>query len=227
MAMGVLADVVPAHFTDFYRKVSFGMRAQWVEPGFFDSCHRSRNIATGNHGDDPYLRYLENVATSWTMPGFLHYEDRNSMYFGVETRLPFLDYRLVEFAGALSPHIKMRDCETKHLIRRSLHDIVPHEILSRHRKEPWPAPLGRWLKEPGGILDEAIDKCDKVPFVKPRYVQALIGKYRKTEGVEQTTDVWRLTCMILWYTSIFRRWTDGNCELPFAGGTGLRGWSGS
>ena len=79
----------------------------------------------------------------WTLPGFLHYEDRNAMAFGVETRAPFLDYRLVELLFSLKPEAKVNGGETKYLLRTALRDIVPEEVLDASQKRatppPWPA----------------------------------------------------------------------------------------
>ena len=53
------------------------------------------------------------------LPSLLRYEDRNSMAFSIETRLPFLDYRLVEFAFSLPDEAKLDGTTTKAILRRS------------------------------------------------------------------------------------------------------------
>ncbi len=57
--------------------------------------------------------YLYQIFRSTTLPGLLHYEDRNSMAFSLETRLPFLDYRLVEFVFSLPVEQKIQGGVTK------------------------------------------------------------------------------------------------------------------
>ena len=125
------------------------------------------------------------------------------MFFGVEGRLPFLDYRLVEYAGKLNPEVKMCNSETKHVIRASLRGITPNAILDRHKKQPWPAPIERWLREPGGVLDEVAEKSPTAFFARPSNVRDMIQEYRNGHDGVHMTDVWRMACTILWYCRFF------------------------
>lgn len=69
-----------------------------------------------------------------TLPGLLHYEDRNSMAFGVESRLPFLDFRLVELLIGLGDNYKIVKGETKWVLRQALSKILPDIVLNRQDK---------------------------------------------------------------------------------------------
>ncbi|HEV2106115.1 MAG TPA: asparagine synthase (glutamine-hydrolyzing) [Candidatus Eisenbacteria bacterium] len=81
------------------------------------------------------------------LPGLLRYEDRNSMAFGIETRLPFLDYRLVEMAFALPDETKLAGTTTKAILRRALGDRVPRAVLERRDKMGFETPADVWLRE--------------------------------------------------------------------------------
>jgi asparagine synthase (glutamine-hydrolysing) len=83
-----------------------------------------------------------------SIPALLHYEDRNSMAFSIEARVPFLDYRVVEFALALDPSWKIRDTWTKWVLRKSVSDIVPPSVAWRRSKLGYPTPFARWLRDP-------------------------------------------------------------------------------
>jgi len=80
------------------------------------------------------------------LPHLLHYEDRNSMAFSIETRLPFLDYRLVEFLCKLSPNYKIKDGWTKHILRQSMAGLVPDPIRWRKNKIGFDVPENKWLR---------------------------------------------------------------------------------
>ena len=80
------------------------------------------------------------------LPGLLRYEDRSSMAFGIETRLPFLDYRLVELAFALPDTAKLDGVVTKAVARRALGDRVPASILDRRDKMGFETPTDLWLR---------------------------------------------------------------------------------
>ena len=75
------------------------------------------------------------------LPAILDDEDRNSMASGVESRLPFLDHRVVEFARTLPGEWLCRDGWTKVVLRRALVGLVPEAVLRRPRKLGLPGPL--------------------------------------------------------------------------------------
>ncbi len=80
------------------------------------------------------------------LPHLLRYEDRNSMQHSIETRLPFLDYRLVEAAIAMPLACKIHHGWTKFVLRRALHGILPDEVLWRKTKIGFEAPTATWLR---------------------------------------------------------------------------------
>lgn len=84
------------------------------------------------------LSIAQLVSTS--VPYQLHSEDRNSMLHSIESRLPFLDYRLVEFGVSLPDEYKIREGATKAIVRAALRDVLPAEIVERHDKVGFAAP---------------------------------------------------------------------------------------
>jgi asparagine synthase (glutamine-hydrolysing) len=81
-----------------------------------------------------------------SIPALLHHEDRASMAHSVESRLPFLDYRLVEFSLRCQASLKLRDGWTKWLLRRSLVGMLPEKIRLRKTKLGFNTPEKRWLQ---------------------------------------------------------------------------------
>ena len=75
------------------------------------------------------------------------------MAFSIESRVPFLDYRIVEFAIALNGKYKIRNQWTKWIIRKACKEYLPKEIARRKNKMGFPAPFDRWLRE-GSSRDE-------------------------------------------------------------------------
>jgi asparagine synthase (glutamine-hydrolysing) len=80
------------------------------------------------------------------LPSLLRYEDRNSMAFAIEARLPFLDYRLVEFAFSLPDEDRLDGTTTKAILRRAMADRVPAVVLERRDKMGFETPSDLWLR---------------------------------------------------------------------------------
>ena len=91
-------------------------------------------------------RQLAFDALQRLLPSLLRYEDRNSMAFSIETRLPFLDYRLAEFVFSLPDEEKLDGVTTKAILRRALSDRIPRAVLSRTDKMGFETPADQWLR---------------------------------------------------------------------------------
>lgn len=78
----------------------------------------------------------------------LRYADRNSMAHSVEVRLPFLAHELVEFVFSLPDDLKIRNGWTKYLLRASIDDLLPREIVWRKEKVGYEPPQEEWLRSP-------------------------------------------------------------------------------
>jgi asparagine synthase (glutamine-hydrolysing) len=124
-------------------------------------------------GYDParplWERQLKDV-TFFSLPTLLRYEDRNSMGNSVESRLPFLDFRLVELALALPSALKIRRGFGKWIIRQATREIVVDRIRLARYKQPFDVHLRSWLERGLGEsvrahLSEAVPKTSE--FLAP------------------------------------------------------------
>jgi asparagine synthase (glutamine-hydrolysing) len=73
-------------------------------------------------------------------------QDQMSMAASIESRVPFLDHKLVEFVAKLPPSLKLRGWTTKYILRKAMEDILPQEILHR-KKMGFPVPLREWFRK--------------------------------------------------------------------------------
>ena len=90
------------------------------------------------------------------LPHLLRYEDRNSMRHSIETRLPFLDYRLVEFCISIPAAHKIHDGWTKYVLRRAMEDVLPSEIAWRRDKLGFQAPERSWLTDARDLMRRTV-----------------------------------------------------------------------
>lgn len=136
------------------------------------------------------LQALEVETTA--LPSLLRYEDKNSMAFSIETRLPFLDYRLVEKSIALAPSLKMRDGWTKWVLRQAMSDVLPRHIAWRRNKIGFDAPTELWLARHLSVMKE---KVHRSPLLR-RFCH--LGRLmRHYDGLDRNTQ-WRLYSLALW-----------------------------
>jgi len=80
------------------------------------------------------------------LPGLLHVEDRMSMAHGLEARVPFLYYPLIEFMATIPANIKFKDGRMKHLLKETFANLLPKEVTSRKDKMGFPVPLTEWMQ---------------------------------------------------------------------------------
>jgi asparagine synthase (glutamine-hydrolysing) len=127
------------------------------------------------------------------LPHLLRYEDRNSMAFSIETRLPFLDFRLVNLAFGLSDAAINSEGWPKFIIRQSMAGLVPENILWRKSKMGFPAPTVELMMQ------------NRQEFSRLFGADARSGSLLRTANVKQLFESgslekwhWRLISLELW-----------------------------
>jgi asparagine synthase (glutamine-hydrolysing) len=85
--------------------------------------------------------------TRYNLQQLLRYEDRNSMRFSVEARVPFTDHRLVEYVLDIPACYKIHDGWTKYILRKAVEDILPPEVVWRRDKIGFETPETKWLQK--------------------------------------------------------------------------------
>ena len=136
--------------------------------------------------------------TNCQLPHLLRYEDRNSMAFSVEARLPFLDYRVVEFACRLPAELKIRDGWTKYILRRSMNGIMPDQIRWRKNKIGFEVTEKEWLAKLGPRMEKMFLSCD---FHAKRYIDPQAVVRQAGSGRISWQLLWRAYNLELWMKS--------------------------
>ncbi|MHB9112913.1 MAG: asparagine synthase (glutamine-hydrolyzing) [Thermoleophilia bacterium] len=137
----------------------------------------------------------------------LRTEDRMSMAHSIESRVPFLDYRLVELAASIPANAKVSGDEPKMILKQVAAGQVPESVISR-RKQGFSAPIDNWLMGALGIEVRELllgDRARARGFFDMGEVERLL-----TRVLEQKKDVWRI-----WSLVTFEMW----CRI-FADGEG-------
>ncbi len=138
-------------------------------------------------------------------------QDQMSMAASVESRVPYLDHELVEYAAALPARVKLRGWQTKVVLREALRDLVPRAILTR-RKMGFPVPVGGWLRGPfWPIVDEFVlsPRALGRGFFQPAGLRHLAEEHRAGRA-EHGDRLWLLVNLEIWQ----RIFLDGEEPVP-------------
>lgn len=94
--------------------------------------------------DDLFDRCLHHDLRTY-LPSLLHVEDRASMVVSLESRVPLLDHRLIEYLATVPGSEKVPSRESKELLRKAMAGRLPAEVTARRDKGAFPVPTSRWM----------------------------------------------------------------------------------
>jgi len=162
-------------------------RYHYIKPSFKKYINKPllRKIARSNKN----IRELQELEiTKIQMQKLLKYEDRNSMHFSIETRVPFVDYKVVELAYSLPFSYKMHQGWSKYILRKSAKGKLPDEIVWRKTKYGFEAPTKTWLADKESLLEK---------IKKSTFLEEFID-FEKLNDTVDDLALWKLFNVALW-----------------------------
>ena len=131
-------------------------------------------------------------------------QDQMSMAASIESRVPFLDHKLVEFTARLPVRMKIRrGWTTKYILRESMKGVLPEPILSR-KKMGFPVPVGAWFRGPyRRVVDEYIlsERATGRGLFNPEFVRGMVARHMK--GENHSERLWALVNFEMWMRTFF------------------------
>jgi asparagine synthase (glutamine-hydrolysing) len=173
----------------------------YLNPVFAKTFSNTSSIGYNLYGSktltDALLDHFE-----YKLEHLLKWEDRNSMWFSLEARVPFLDYRLVEKTIATSNALKIWKGTTKHILREAMKGILPDKIYNRQDKVGFGTPQDEWFREQA--LQKIICECIESDTFKNRKLidpQAVKELYKKhlSGDVNISSEIWKWVHLELWF----------------------------
>jgi len=143
-----------AMFFDNFAAVGLGRQSTLLSPRFAEMATVERAYGPSRaffdvpNGQSTTLDRLLYADMKTYLVELLMKQDQMSMAASIESRVPFLDHRLVEFAAGLPTRMKLRGFTTKWILREAVRGILPPAILTR-KKMGFPVPFGIWMRGPG------------------------------------------------------------------------------
>ena len=139
------------------------------------------------------------------LPGLLYMEDRVSMSVSVESRVPLLDHRLVEFMATVPPAQKVPQMQPKALLRAAARGVIPDLIVDRRDKRPFPVPFRFWIRD-------ALDGLSRGVLQAPQSLdRGIVDPNRLRRWDLNHDEIWAALNVELWYRIFIDRdpvWTD-------------------
>lgn len=153
---------------------------------------------------DEYLEPFKEVNTDQTLdkclyhdlrvylPALLHLEDRASMAVSLESRIPLLDYRIIEFLSTVPPEQKVNGLQPKYLLRDIAASLLPEQVWRRKDKRGFPVPGKLWFTK------EMKDLKAKI-LLSPESKNRGVFNHRALEDACNNVDAWPLLNVELWF----------------------------
>jgi asparagine synthase (glutamine-hydrolysing) len=126
--------------------------------------------------------------------------DRAAMAVSLETRAPFLDPRVAEYAASLPPEYKLKGSKGKFILKEAVRDLLPQNILDRPKKG-FGIPIAEWLRgKLNPLLREMLSpkRLAKQGIFEPAYVEKLITEHEQNKASHHK-ELWTLLVFQLWY----------------------------
>ena len=143
--------------------------------------------------DNSLSQKLYDDLTRFSIPPLLRYEDRNSMAFSLEARVPFLDHRVVEYCFALPNQFKIDPPHTKLVLRKAMNGRLPSSVTTRQDKLGYPTPAANWFREglnswlQDTLHSQSFKECDLF------HAPACLKVYEDhMAGQDRSWELWRI-----------------------------------
>jgi len=170
----------------------------------------ARFQAVFNHPDtQSYFNKMTHYDLVTNLPALLHVEDRVSMAVSLESRVPLLDWRIVDLVTRMPPPMKFKGAEMKYVLKRAVADLIPAPVLARKDKMGFPVPLHLWMRGTAGefVRDVLLGRaCRERGLFDPVQVERLLR-----HDAPFDRRLWGLLNLELWFQIFLdKTWRPGH-----------------
>ena len=179
-----------------------GATTDFLEPEFINGRNEKDIFDKfAQHFNNPDTKSYYNKMTQFdltgSLPALLQVEDRVSMAVSIESRVPLLDRRIIDLISQIPAGLKFKGGELKYLMKRTVKDTMPPEILNRKDKMGFPVPLHIWAKGKSRdfIMDTLLSKKAKERnILNTKYIEKLINSEQPF-----SRGLWGLLSLEMWF----------------------------
>jgi asparagine synthase (glutamine-hydrolysing) len=180
---------------------------KWVSKDFYN-VHKEKSSLLADFINAKSLNKALQKHIVYKLEHLLRCEDKSAMAFSIETRLPFLDYRLVDFMFTVPSYLKIDNGTTKVILREAMKDTIPEKIVNRQSKFGFETKEADWFRTDAFkvlILDIINSQSFRNrPYYDIEEVEKEVQKFfNGKKNISRT--IWRWLNLELW----FRMFIDG------------------
>ncbi len=192
------------NFLDYLRFIKMRKGTEGAFDFWWDEWRNFRQKgARGAFNEHLYELFHQSV-----LPTLLRNYDRYAMGNSVEIRMPFMDYRLVEFCFSLPWNAKIRNGFTKSILRDAVKDLVPQDVLYRKFKIGFNSPFTEWLKnEWKDFVSDTLESVDfkQSDIIKPVQTADFVRNVIKNPNAnfQDGENAWRMLMPYFWQKAMF------------------------
>jgi asparagine synthase (glutamine-hydrolysing) len=182
----------------------FGSAARRRTRLFSDEIFQVKNSSKGHNpfSKNSFKSITYHHTMNQTLPQILRVFDRASMAHGVESRAPFLDYRLLELGMTLNDAQIVSPKYTKPIIRESLSAYLPAQVLESKQKRGFGAPIGKIINSPNARnflkSSEMGNIFRNAEFIDSQNLKALLAVSERPLSKEEIAEIWQVTTFAIW-----------------------------
>ena len=174
---------------------------RWISRGFYER-HKDTSTVLEEFVNSKSLNDALKNHFDHKLEHLLRCEDKSAMAHSIETRLPFLDYRLVDFLFTVPSDLKIKDGKTKVILRAAMKDTLPDEITNRMSKFGFETKEDEWFRT-SPLKDKVAELIRSESFRKRQYYDGDEVRKELNRFFEGRKDisrtVWRWVNLELWF----------------------------
>lgn len=138
-----------------------------------------------------------NLSLKFGLYELLRYEDRNAMAFSIESRVPFLDHKLVDFVRSLPTNQKIQGGWTKYILRKMIDQKLNNEVVWRKDKKGFLTPQKDWKNDMMKTLSNELKESNIPSIMDKEYILNLCNK--DFSHASHLSEFWRAYSVVKWY----------------------------
>lgn len=174
---------------------------KWLNQDYFKE-YKDNSIISSDFFSAKSLNESVKKHFQYKINHLLRFEDKNSMAFSIESRVPFLDHVLVEKSLRIPSNLKIRKGELKFILKETMKGLLPESVLTRNDKIGFETPENVWFKK-REVKDMFDDVFNSDNFEKRKYYNHVLLKeylHKMKEGSSQYNEIlWKVLCLEYWF----------------------------